>query len=72
MSHEYNYKHTYTSFIVATVLGVYFIVWKFWTHIILAFALFLCYKLFNKLINRKLPLEGKAVLITGCDTGSIK
>ena len=72
MSVEYNYKHTYLSFIIAIVLSVYFVIKHVWIYIISAFVLLVCCKFLKKLFNPKFPLEGKAVLMTGCDTGKKK
>ena len=73
MSVEYNYRHVYFSFILAVLLSLFFIIRAFWIYIVFIALLILIYKLvLINVFNQKLPLEGKAVLITGCDTGQYK
>ena len=64
-----DYDHMYVSFLISASFLVYFIFKIFWIYVIPCVCILLSYKVVKKVLTSKLSLKGKAILITGCDTG---
>ena len=62
------YNHIYVSFLIAVSFLCYFIR-IFWIYVISCICITVLFKVVKKLLNSVIPLTGKAILITGCDTG---
>ena len=65
------YNHIYVSFLIAVSFLVYFIFRIFWIYVISCVCALVVFRIVKRLLNSKIPLKGKAILITGCDTGQI-
>ena len=66
------YKHVYVSFLIAVSFLCFFIIRKYSIYLISCICIPVLFKVVKKLLNSMIPLKGKAILITGCDTGQFE
>ena len=66
------YNNIYVSFLIAISFLVYFIIRILWMYAMSCVCILVLLKAVKRLLNSKISLKGKAILITGCDTGQFE